>query len=126
MPFIRIESLPFEQPLDLPDVVRALNRDLSEATGIELTHLHTRWQILPGGGYAKGDSSPDYQPELRHPLIVELLTPDNFEQDTVTCMLETIADALSRHAAFPRQNIFIYHQSAPSGSVFDDGKVATW
>jgi len=126
MPFIRIESLPFEQPVDLPSIVRAVNRDISETCAIELEHLHTLWTILPGGCYAKGDSSPDFQPELRHPLMVELLTPDNYEDATITTMLETIATSIARHANFPQQNIFIHHTTAAPGKVYDDGKLATW
>jgi len=126
MPFIRIESLPFEQPLDLPEVVRALNRDLSDASGIELNHLHSRWQILPAACYAKGDASPEHQPELKHPLIVELLTPDNLDMDLVARMLETIAYSISRHASFPKNNIFIYHRNVSPGAVFDDGRLASW
>ena len=36
MPFIRIASLPFEQPVDIAAVVRAVNRDLAAATRIDL------------------------------------------------------------------------------------------
>ncbi|PLY04056.1 MAG: hypothetical protein C0624_06190 [Desulfuromonas sp.] len=126
MPFIRIESLPFAQPLDLAEVIRAINRELAEATGIPLNHLHTGWQYLPKGCYAKGDTTPQYQPELGHPLIVELLTPDNLETAVITKMFESVAETISRYASFPRQNIFIYHRVAHSGAVFDDGRVATW
>ena len=126
MPFIRIESLPFEQPIDLPSIVRGINRDVSESCALELEHLHTCWSTIPSGCYAKGDSSPDYQPELKHPVIVELLTPEDFQDEKITTILETIAASISRHACFPQQNIFIHHVTATSGRVYDDGKIATW
>lgn len=126
MPFIRIASLPFEQPVDIASVVRAVNRDLAAATQIELTHLHTTWEFIPAGHYAKGDASPDTQPELNHPLIVELITPDFTDATTLTTMLETIAGSIAAHASFPRENIFIHHRGARSGHVFDDGRVVSW
>jgi len=126
MPFIRIASLPFEQPVDIAAVVRAVNRDLAAATRIDLNHLHTTWQFIPAGCYAKGDASPDTQPELNHPLIVELLTPDFTEAATVSTLLETLAASIASHASFPRENIFIHHHSARSGDVFDDGRIVTW
>ena len=126
MPFIRIESLPFEQAFEVPDIVRAINRELAAVTAIDLDHLHTCWSFVPRGCYAKGDSSPEYQPELNHPLIVDLLAPDFIDDAIIKLMFETIADSISRHASFPRQNIFINHRIARSGRVFDDGSVVDW
>ena len=126
MPFIHIKSLPFSPPLDRGRNVAAIARDFSEKMGIDLLHIHTTWEFYASGCYAKGDGTPEYQPEERHPLIVDLLTPDSNDRDVIARMLETLAESLSTHATFPKKNIFINHRQAHSGMVFDDGKIVRW
>lgn len=126
MPFIHIKSLPFQQPLDVPRVIEGIARDFAEKTDIELLHVHTTWEFLQPGHYAKGDRTPEYQPNAHHPLIVDLLTPDFNDNDTIAVMLETIAESISKRAAFPKNNIFINHRHAHSAMVFDDGEIVHW
>lgn len=126
MPFINIKSLPFQQTRDIPRVIEAVARDFSENTGTELLHIHTTWEFFSPGYYAKGDKAPEYQPDSRHPLIVDLLTPDFNDIDSIAVMLETLAESISNHATFPKNNIFINHRQAQSAMVFDDGKIVQW
>lgn len=126
MPFIHIKSLPFQPPLDVDRILGEIARDFSETTGVELNHIHTTWEFLASGHYARGDDVPRYQPDTRHPLIVDLLAPDFNDAGTITVMLETIAESISSRAAFPINNIFINHRQAHSGMVFDDGEIVRW
>ena len=126
MPFIHIKSLPFEQALDFSGIIKNVALDLSDKTGIEINHIHTTWEFYAPGHYAKGYRVADYQPKAQYPIIVALLTPDFNDDPTVVHMLETVADSISRHADFPRNNIFINHSYAHSSMVFDDGQVVHW
>ncbi|MEN8207404.1 MAG: hypothetical protein ABFS24_15570 [Pseudomonadota bacterium] len=126
MPFIHIKSLPFNPSLDRSRIVEGIARDFSGKTGIELFHIHTTWEFFSPGCYAKGDKTPEYQPDARHPLIVDLLTPDFNDMDTIAVMLESIAESISERAVFPKNNIFINHRYAHQGMVFDDGKIVRW
>jgi hypothetical protein len=126
MPFIHIKSLPFETPMDIPRIIQGISTDVSRKTGVELYHVHTTWEFLLPGHYAKGDAAPAYQPQGRHPLIVDLLTPDFNDTAVVATMLETIADSISTRAGFPKGNIFINHRQARSSMVFDDGEIGHW
>jgi hypothetical protein len=126
MPFIHIKSLPLSSPGDITEVLRGITRDFAEKTGIGLMHLHATWEFYPPGHYAKGDTAPAQQPEARHPIIVDLLTPDFNDAETIRLMLKTIAESIATRLPFPIDNIFINHRRAHSGMVFDDGKIVEW
>ncbi len=126
MPFIHIKSLPFQQPRDVPGLIKGIAQDFAHKTSIELTHVHTTWEFFLPGHYAKGDNVPMCQPEVRHPLLVDLLTPDFNGAEIIAVMLEAIADSIWQRAAFPKDNIFINHRHAHSAMVFDDGKIVHW
>lgn len=126
MPFIHIKSLPLSSPGDLTEVLRGITRDFADKTGIALMHLHATWEFYPPGHYAKGDTAPAHQPEARYPIIVDLLTPDFNDAETIQLMLKTIAESIAARLPFPTDNIFINHRRAHSRMVFDDGKIVEW
>ena len=126
MPFIHIKSLPFEEKFDIPNTIKNVAVDFSENNDIQLCHIHTKWEYYQPGYYAKGDKISDFQPKNHYPIIVELLTPDNYDLKIIQIMLECIANSISIHTGFPKNNIFIRSRVAKSNTVFDDGKIAEW
>lgn len=126
MPFIHIKSLPFEEPFVVNDVLTGLNRDFSEATAIPLFHIHSSWEFLAPGHYAKGEQAPAHQPFSHHPLMVDLLTPDFNDEKQIAVMLERIARSLSERTGFNQSNIFINHRQSYSLMVYDDGEIVSW
>ena len=126
MPFIHINSLPLEKSIDFPRIIEGISIDFSKKVGIELYHVHTTWEFFLPGHYAKGDVAPGCQPQKRHPLIVDLLTPDFNDNTVIAVMLTTIADSISERVGFPKNNIFINHRQAHSSMVFDDGNIVQW
>jgi len=126
MPFIRIKSLPFEESFSISKAVLGINNDFSIANGIPLNHVHTTWELFTSGHYAKGEKAPTFQPYSNHPIIVDLLTPDFNGKEEINIMLETLAKSISSHSKMNLKNIFINHQPAHSGMVFDDGKIVEW
>lgn len=62
----------------------------------------------------------------RHPIIVDLLTPDFNDAETIRLMLKTIAASIAARLPFPFDNIFINHHQAHAGMVSDDGKIVEW
>ncbi|MDH5324473.1 MAG: hypothetical protein OEZ68_03830 [Gammaproteobacteria bacterium] len=126
MPFIHIKSLPYAQPKPMHAILPALCRDFSQALAIPLEHVHATWEYFQAGHFCKGDDAPLLQPDSPHSVLVDLLTPDFNDADTVVRMLSSIAHSLERHAAVPLNKIFIIHREAASGSVFDDGVIASW
>ncbi len=126
MPFIHIKSLPLTREISIPEVIMGIARDFADKTGTPLHHIHTTWEYYPAGHYAKRDRCEVTQPEVGYPIIVDLLTPDFNDLDTIGLMLQTIASSISQRAEFPMNNIFINHRQAHSGMVFDDGKIVHW
>jgi len=126
MPFIKIKSLPFEENFNISKAVLGINNDFSLGNSIPLNHVHTIWEFYVSGHYAKGQNAPTFQPNSHHPIIVDLLTPDFNEKETVKIMLESLAMSISSHSKMNLSNIFINHRHAHSGMVFDDGKIVEW
>lgn len=62
-----------------------------------------------------GVLSPETQPEARHPIIVDLLTPDFNDAETVRLMLGKVAESIATRLPFPIDNIFINHRQAHAG-----------
>lgn len=126
MPFIHIKSLPIDKSPTIPEIIKGIAQDFSNNTGIELHHIHTTWEFFQPGYYAKGKGVADVQPEANFPIIVDLLTPDFNEKNTIKLMLWSIAESISKRAEFPKNNIFINHRQAHSAMVFDDGEIVHW
>ncbi len=84
------------------------------------------WEYFAAGHFANGDSAPEYQPEGRHSVVVDLLTPDFNSMETIGTMLQTLAQSIARRTQMPLNKIFVNHCQACSGMVFDDGDVVMW
>jgi len=126
MPFIHVKSLPFEEKIDISNVIRNVAIDFSGNTDIQLCHIHTTWEYYQSGHYAKGDKISEFQPKKNYPIIVELFTPDSCDLKLIGIMLESIANSISKNTGFPQNNIFIRSRVAKSNTVFDDGQIVEW
>lgn len=126
MPFIHIKSLPFEENIDMANVVNNIALDFAKSNGVALEHIYTTWEYFCAGHYCKGGELAEFQPKTNFPIIVDLLIPDFNEEKKIAKMLESIADSISRQLEFPKQNVFINHRQAHSGMVFDDGEIVRW
>ena len=126
MPFIHIKSLPIEQPLDVPAAIAGIASDFAAANDIPQAHVHVTWAYFQPGHFAKGDRTPDFQPEGPHSVLVDLLTPDFNSGDTIETMLQTLAASIATRTPTAINKIFINHRPAHSGMVFDDGEVVRW
>ena len=126
MPFIHIRSLPLVRSIEVPQVLKGIAEDVSREMEIDLRHIHTTWEYYAAEHYARGIATYEQQPLSEHPILVALLTPDTHSDESVQRMLHTIASSIAEGAQFPLSNIFIHHQEARSGRVFDEGDIVTW
>lgn len=126
MPFIHIRSLPFAEEKPISEILCAINRDFSARLDIPLEHVHSTWEYFRPGFFAKGDLAPKCQPDSFHSLLVELLTPDDHDQQTCRLMLEVLAASVAKYARVPLRKIFIQHRHACAGMVYDDGEIVHW
>lgn len=126
MPFIHIRSLPGAVPLDVEKAIQTLSRLVAEQTDLELAHLSVVWQYLEPGFYAVAGKTEHLQPHASHPMLVDFLTPDFYSEEKIANALTAIAQGLETVAGVARENIFIQHQAALSGHVFDQGKIVSW
>lgn len=126
MPIIHIKSLPLEPPFNAPEVLTGISRDFAGANDVPLAHVHVTWAYIEPGHFAKGDHAPDVQPAGPHSVLVDLLTPDFNDLETIRTMLTSLAQSIAARTRVPIRKIFINHRPAHSGMVFDDGEVVTW
>ncbi|MGF1546613.1 MAG: hypothetical protein ACFCUG_04770 [Thiotrichales bacterium] len=126
MPVIQIKSLPFAEPKDLGKLVEAVSADFARDAEIALKYVSVTWELLPPHSYAVAAVTQPTQPRASHPVLVNLLTPDFNTNDQITTMIESLAQAIARHAGIRVENIFIAQQPAKSGRIFDSGKIVRW
>lgn len=126
MPLIHIRSLPIPTSFDPAPVLEGLTRDVAAATGIALEHVSATWQVMQAGAYVVAGQAASWQPADSHPLLVDILSPEFNAPELVETMLDCVATSLAVRCGLPRENIFIHHQAARSGHVFEAGAVVRW
>ena len=126
MPFIHIKSLPHSEPKDMRQILINICHDFSHDTGISLKHIHITCEFYQPGFYANDGVTFNHQPTDTHPIIIDFLTPDFNDIETVQKMLISIANSLSTRAEVAKKNIFINHREARSGLVYDEGEIVKW
>ncbi|MGF1642037.1 MAG: hypothetical protein ACFCUJ_00225 [Thiotrichales bacterium] len=126
MPVIQIKSLPFNEPKDIGKLIQAVSVDFARDAAVALKYVSVTWELLPPDSYAVAATTQAEQPRSTHPILVELLTPDFNTNDQISLMLESLAQAIARHAGVRLENIFIVQHAAKSGRIFDSGKILRW
>lgn len=126
MPVIHIQSLPFEQEVELGELTENIAQDFSEIAGFTPSHVTVTWSFYPSGGLANNGQSAQFQPKDTHPLQVEVITPDFYTDKRLGEVLSVIATCISRHTEIRTSNLFISHRPVASGGVFERGEVVRW
>lgn len=126
MPFIHVKSLPFDGEFQAAEVVAGITSDFAASTGVGAEHVTATWQFILPMHYAVAGQVAEHQPQNSHPVLVDLLSPDFNNMETVAKMLKSVAESIAKRTGVPQQNIFINHRQAHSGMVFDAGEVVRW
>lgn len=127
MPLISIKSLPFDNDVDVPVMIKTITEDFARSTEISIEHITVTWEFIPPRHYAVAGLLPATQPQTgSHPILVDLHAPSFHKQDAITSMLECLAFSISKRSGVAYSNIFISYQKVMSGNLFDRGNVVTW
>ncbi len=126
MPFIHVKSLPFEKPLAMGAVLEGITEDFAKATNIDPEHVTVTWEFLSPDHYAVAGKAAERQPQVSHPLLVDLLAPDFNSPAAFEKMLGAVAASIAKHAKIPIGNIFVNCRAAHSGMVLDAGAIVRW
>ncbi|MCW8328537.1 hypothetical protein MD588_06925 [Photobacterium sp. SDRW27] len=126
MPLVRIKSLPFEQEVQIPQVLSVLSQAVSDAGNIEQHHIMVTWEYLSKSHYAHNGQVADSQPINTHPLLVDLIAPNFNTEKQIAAMLELIANTIAEQVPIAKNNIFINFTPAYSDGVYDEGHVVEW
>lgn len=127
MPLISIKSLPFDNDVDVPGMIKSITEDFARRTDISIEHITVTWEFIPPRHYAVAGLLPATQPQTgSHPVLVNLHAPSFHKQDAISTMLECLAFSVSKRSGVAYSNIFISYQKVLSGNLFDRGKIVTW
>ncbi|MFT6351019.1 MAG: hypothetical protein ACJAZ4_000287 [Neptuniibacter pectenicola] len=127
MALICIKSLPFENDVDVPAMIRSITDDLARGADISIEHITVTWEFIPSRQYAVAGLMPSTQPQSgSHPILVDLHAPSFYNVNCVEAMMECIAFSISKRSRVAYSNIFINYRKINSGHVFDHGDVVRW
>jgi phenylpyruvate tautomerase PptA (4-oxalocrotonate tautomerase family) len=127
MPLICIRSLPFEEDVDVPGMIKAITEDFARGTEVSIEHITVTWEYIPSRHYAVAGLMPATQPQTgSHPVLVDLHAPSFHKNDSIGAMLECIAFSISKRSGVSYSNIFINYHKVSSGNLFDRGKIVNW
>lgn len=122
MPIIAIKTL--LKPADIAQSLQQISEQFSQASEIDLQHISMTWETFSADHYLVGgqlETTSD-----RHPILVQLITPDFQNDDQTADMLNALAQSISSSLNWPLNRIFITHHPVSSGHVFDQGKIMHW
>lgn len=117
-----ILSVPRRRPFG----IESISRDYAIATGVALEHVTVTWPFFLPEHHAVSGVAAQPQVAPSHPVLVTLLTPDFVPQAEIEQSLLALASSISERAQVPLDAIFINHEEAHSGRVFDAGKLVRW
>ncbi|WP_067865526.1 tautomerase family protein [Neptuniibacter marinus] len=127
MALICIKSLPFEEDVEVPAMIKSITEDLSRGTDISIEHITVTWEFIPSRQYAVAGLMPSSQPQSgSHPVLVDLHVPSFHNISSIEAIMECIAFSISKRSRVAYSNIFINYRKINSGHVFDHGKVLRW
>jgi len=127
MPLIRIKSLPFDNDVDVPSMIKRITEDFAHRTDIRLENITVTWEYIPARHYAVAGFLPAAQPQTgSHPILVDVHAPSFHKSDAINVMLECLAFSVSKRSGVAYSNIFISYHKVQSGNLFDRGEIVTW
>ncbi len=127
MPLICIKSLPFEDEVDVPSMIKSITEDFAHGTEVSIEHITVTWEYISARHYSVAGLMPATQPQSdSHPILVELHAPSFHNQSSVETMMQCIAFSVSKRSGVSYGNIFINYHKVSSGHIFDRGDVVHW
>ena len=123
MPVINIKSLPFEKEANIPEILKKINTQTANAIGYEARHIWSTWELLEPHHYAVGGETSAKTTNQTFSPIVNVISFEGKTKEQIETMLNTIAGVLSSELNIDIGNIFITYTEAPSGRVFDGGRI---
>jgi len=123
MPVISIKSLPLENDVNIPEILKKLNTETAKAIGYETRHIWSYWEFLAPHHYSVGENTSDKTTNEGYSPIVNVISFEGKPKEHIENMLKTIARVLSSELKIDIGNIFITYTEASSGRVFDGSNI---
>ena len=105
--------------LDLPAVLAAVSREVSQSTGLGEELVTYYWQTFDAV-HCMGKPATD------KPLFVDLYVPGFFTDDLVAKMMTAIAESLARNTGLDKKWVFVHTHFPLQGQVYINGEVSRW
>ena len=123
MPVISIKTLPLNRPLKINEILRKLNLQVSNDTGIEANQIWSYWQFIERHLYAVGDSTAAAINPESHSPIIEITGFEGKPEELIEQLMRSVAGVIAQVLEIEVTNIFITYNEVRSGRVFDGGEI---
>ena len=119
-PMIKITSLPMEQNKD--EVMAAISKDVSKATGINENFITYYWQTFDSI-YCPGCEAV----KIQKPMFVDLYVPGFMTEDERKSVMTSLAESIEKHTGYTRKDLFMHTHIAQKDQLFImGGLVNNW
>ena len=123
MPVISIKTLPLNRPLKINEILRKLNIQVSQDTGIDANQIWSYWQFIERHLYAVGDSTAAAIKPESHSPIIEITGFEGKPEELIEQLMRSVAGVIAQVLEIEVTNIFITYNVVRSGRVFDGGEI---
>lgn len=122
MPKITIKTLPLDESVDIPKVLKKLGNDLADTLNICQSQIVILWeQILPNQFLFNGQVA-DVQKKSTHHPIVEITYVEGMPGELEKKIVRTIVRILSHELEVDSDNICVVLNTLKPGKLFVAGK----
>ena len=122
MPKIIIKTLPSDESVDIPEVLKKLGNDLADTLNICQSQIVILWeQILPNQFLFNGQVT-DVQKKSTHHPIVEITYIEGMPREVEKKIVRTIVSILSHELEVDSDNICVVLNTLKPGKLFVSGK----
>jgi len=125
MPKITIKTLPLNESINIPEVLKKLGNGLADTLNICQNQLVILWESILANQFLFNGQVTDVQKKSTHHPIVEITYVEGMPRKLEESMVKTIVGTLSHELKVDSDNIFVVLNSLKPGKLFVAGKFKT-
>ena len=122
MPKITIKTLPLDESVDIPEVLKKLGNALTDVLNICQSQLVILWEQISANQFLFNGQVTDVQEKSTHHPIVEVTYVEGMPGELEKKMIHTIVRILSHELDVDPDNICVVLNTLAPGKLFVSGE----
>ncbi len=122
MPKITIKTLPLDDSIKIPRVLKRVGDKVTKALNISKEQLVIIWEPLTANYFLFNGQLADAQQQSTHHPLVEITAIRGMPEDTEKRLVHTMADVLAHELSVDFNNICVIINTLAPGKLFVSGK----